>query len=103
MGERVFTDCLATLKGLDWPEWELIVVDNGSTDGSEKLPLKYKLHCKRYVLIKNKKNAGFAPANNQGWEKSRGEYILLLNNDTKVPKDFLSKMVKEWKRIKLLV
>lgn len=101
-GGKVFADCLATLKDLDWSQWELIVIDNGSTDGSEKLPLKYELHCKRYVLIRNKENAGFAPANNQGWEKSRGEYILLLNNDTKVPKDFLSKMVERMERDKTI-
>ncbi|KKR88179.1 MAG: Glycosyl transferase family 2 [Candidatus Woesebacteria bacterium GW2011_GWB1_41_10] len=92
-GGEVFDDCLKTLKNLDYPAWELIVVDNASTDGSEKLPGKYRLPYKRYVLIKNKKNTGFAPANNQGRLKAKGEYILLLNNDTKVPMDFLTKMV----------
>lgn len=87
-GGKVFDNCLKTLKYLDYPRWELIVVDNGSTDGSQLLPRNYK-------LIQNKKNVGFAPANNQGVKVARGEYILLLNNDTKVPKDFLTLMVEK--------
>lgn len=101
-GGKVFTDCLKTLKNLDWPRWELIVVDNGSTDRSEELPRTHKLPCKRYVLIKNKNNVGFAPANNQGWKKAAGEYVLLLNNDTKVPKDFLTKMVGRMEKDKAI-
>lgn len=83
-GGKVFEDCLKTLKNLDYPNWELIVIDNGSTDGTE-----------RYATIRNKTNVGFAPANNQGVKITQGEYILLLNNDTKVPKDFLTKMVEK--------
>lgn len=83
-GGKIFDDCLKTLKYLDYPRWELIVVDNGSTDGTE-----------RYATIKNKFNVGFAPANNQGVKIARGEYILLLNNDTKVPRNFLTLMVEK--------
>lgn len=89
----VFKDCLKTLEKVDYPNWELILVDNGSTDGSELYPKEFKLKAKRFVLVKNKSNLGFAVANNQGWKKAKGDYVLLLNNDTKVPPDFLSKMV----------
>lgn len=82
-GGEVFEDCLASLNKLDYPNWELIVVDNGSSDGTEK-----------YVTVKNKENVGFAVANNQGVKRAKGEYILLLNNDTKVKPDFLTKLVE---------
>lgn len=92
-GGEVFDKCLHSLSKLDYPNWELIVVDNGSTDNSEKLVKQIK----RSVLIQNKKNIGFAEANNQGWRKSDGDYLLLLNNDTKVKPDLLKILVSKMK------
>lgn len=89
-GGEVFENCLKSLTKITYPNWELIVVDNGSSDGSEKLPDKYKI---KHTLIRNNKNIGFAPANNQGVEVAKGKYILLLNNDTIVSSNFLEKMV----------
>lgn len=91
-GGEVFKDCLKSLSKIDYKNWELIVVDNGSTDGSDKLVEsgEWRVGSK---LIHNNKNAGFAKANNQGIEFTKGKYILLLNNDTKVEPDFLSKLV----------
>lgn len=67
---------------------EIFVVDNNSKDGSPEL-----VH-NRYPkvrLIHNKKNAGFAKANNQAVSLSQGEYIHFLNPDTVLPEDFYSK------------
>ncbi|MEK7526500.1 MAG: glycosyltransferase family 2 protein [Patescibacteria group bacterium] len=94
-GGKVFQDCLATLKKITYPNWELILVDNGSNDGSEEYPQKYKLPLKSYHLIKNTTNVGFAPANNQALEKAKGKYVLLLNNDTKVTPEFLQPLVEK--------
>lgn len=73
-------DCLNSIK--ENPpsfEYEVIIVDNASTDGtSEALQENFP----QTRLIVNSKNAGFAAANNIGIKKSRGEYILLLNPDT---------------------
>lgn len=59
--------------------FEIFVVDNGSNDGSIKM---IKNNFPQVHLIANKKNLGFAKANNQAIKKSRGDYILLLNPDT---------------------
>lgn len=85
-GGAIFKACLNSLSKLNYPNWELIVVDNGSVDGSQKLSPNSK-------LIQNKENLGFAKANNQGFKISSGKYILLLNNDTKVNQNFLSLLV----------
>jgi GT2 family glycosyltransferase len=71
--------------------YEMIVVDNGSTDGSvravrEAFPL--------VRLIANTENLGFARANNQGIRASRGQHILLLNSDTLVRPGALAALVR---------
>ena len=77
-------ECLSSLENLTYPNYEILLVDNGSTDNScarfrEKYP--------EITLIENGKNLGFAEGNNCGIAiaQERGaEYILLLNNDTVV-------------------
>ena len=76
-----------TLKKMDT---EIFVVDNGSTDGSvaairEKFP--------RVRLVENQVNLGFARANNQAISLSSGEYLLLLNPDTKVKDEAIPQML----------
>lgn len=93
-GGKVFADCLKSLSKIDYSLWELIVVDNGSTDGSEKIK-KSQITNHKFQIIKNDCNFGFAKANNQGVKLAKGEYVLLLNNDTRVEPDFLTKMVEK--------
>lgn len=94
-GGQVWKDCLVSLSKINYPEWELIVVDNNSTDGSSKYSIDPKYKIVRTKLIKNEQNLGFAPANNQGYEISKGKYILLLNNDTLVDPKLLKVLVKK--------
>lgn len=71
-------------------KFEVIVVDNASTDGSVSM-IKNKFPQVR--LIVNKKNLGYAKANNQGIRIAKGKYILLLNSDTKIINRAIEKMV----------
>lgn len=68
---------------------EIIAVDNNSSDETAKIVEELYPQVK---LIQNKKNLGYAKANNQGIEEAKGEYILLLNPDTQVLEDALSLM-----------
>lgn len=82
--------CLHSVqKALNNIDGEIIVVDNNSVDGSTQL-VKAKFPGVR--LIANKKNAGFSKANNQGIKEAKGKYVLLLNPDTVVEEDTLSKV-----------
>ncbi len=92
-GKSYLKDCLGSLKQLDYPaeKVEIIVVDNNSSDGSAGfLSSNYP----EVKVIKNRKNVGFARANNQAAEIASGEYIAFLNNDTKVDKKWLIELLR---------
>ena len=94
-GGKVFEECLKSLTKVNKPRWELILVDNGSTDESQLLINKIDFPATSVKLIQNKKNVGFAPANNQAYKEAKGKYILLLNNDTKATPNFLEPLVSK--------
>lgn len=70
---------------------EVIVCDNGSSDGSVEM---IRTEFPRVILIENRKNLGFAAGNNPGIRRAKGRYVLLLNTDTEVPKDTLRVMLR---------
>ena len=73
--------------------WEVVVVDNASTDGSDKMLQAYqKEHGDQVQLMLNSRNLGFGRANNQGVTNSRGDYIFLLNSDTEILDNAITKM-----------
>ena len=73
-------DCLnSVIEQTKKVEYEIVVVDNNSTDGSA---LMVRNNFKQVVLIANTDNRGFAAANNQAMKVAKGRYVLLLNSDT---------------------
>ncbi|MBI3576855.1 glycosyltransferase family 2 protein [Candidatus Gottesmanbacteria bacterium] len=80
----ILKDCLVSLFAAKTTKdsWEIIVVDNASSDGSPEMITN---EFPDVMLLPQKKNAGFSVGNNLGMRKSKGEYILLLNSDTQVP------------------
>jgi GT2 family glycosyltransferase len=85
--------CLASLRRLIYPACQVVVVDNGSSDGStEAIRAKYS----DIPLIETGGNLGYAGGNNVGlsWAIEQGaNYALLLNNDTEVAPDFVNELV----------
>jgi GT2 family glycosyltransferase len=86
-GKHFLEDCLRSVWEQSFTDFEVIVVDNGSSDGSVEW---IRDACAdRVTLIENKANLGFAEGNNQAIRVSRGAYMVLVNNDTVLHKDFL--------------
>ena len=73
-------------------DFELIIVDNGSTDGT--VSYLNSLEDKRIEVILNNENRGFAKGNNQGAKKASGETLVFLNNDTEATKNWLPPLKK---------
>lgn len=85
-GEKYLPDCLASLSAQTFRDFEVIVVDNGSTDGSLGLLEKDFPWVKVIAL---RENAGFARGNNMGFKASSSEFFATLNNDTIVEPGWL--------------
>jgi len=87
----ILRHCLRTIyeqtRGI---EFEVIVVDNASIDGSAEM---VRQDFPQAILQVNRTNAGYAAANNQGMKASRGRYILVLNSDTLILDRAIEKMV----------
>ncbi len=95
-------DCLRSIEKIktDGINLEVVIVDNGSTDGSVDLIKKFfdsKSNKLMLTLLENKENLGYAEGNNTGIRhalKNGADYVCLLNNDTRVDPGFLRELIK---------
>lgn len=93
-GIKYLGECLESIYEQDYKDYELIIIDNASTDDS----YQWLKQDKKVVFIQLDKNYGFSYAVNKGIRLAKGEYVLLLNNDTKLCKDFLSEALQAIER-----
>jgi GT2 family glycosyltransferase len=82
--------CLLSLQRQNGVSFEIIVVDNGSTDGSAELAEQEF----GVLVIRNGENRGFCAANNQGIAVAKGEFVALLNNDAEADPDWLAALLR---------
>lgn len=87
-------DCLESIYSVkNSIDFEVIVVDNGSSDDTPALMAQQRQLRHNFSYFRQEKNLGFSGGVNQGISHSRGKYILILNNDTKVSDYWLDKLV----------
>ncbi|HEX3568968.1 MAG TPA: glycosyltransferase family 2 protein [Candidatus Saccharimonadales bacterium] len=84
--------CLEHLRKLDYPNYEIIVVDNGSRAEQKK----YLSKVKDIVYVDNPTNRGFTGGHIDGFAKASGEFVVLLNNDAVMQKDYLKLALKSF-------
>lgn len=87
-------DCLRSLRGVDWPATDVLVVDNLSQDNT---PALVRAEFPEVQVLENGANLGYADGNNAGLRVALHhgyDYALLLNNDTEVAPDFITRLVE---------
>lgn len=90
--KNITQNCLESIEKAQWRDnYEIIVIDNNSKDGSVEM-----IHNRfpKVKLIENKENKLFAIANNQGARVAKGKYLLLLNSDTLIYEDNIQRMIE---------
>ena len=90
-GKAHLPDCLESLKAQTFNDFETILVDNGSSDGSLEFVDKHYPWVKTVALPANR---GFAGGNNAGYLHASGDYIITLNNDTEAEPTWLEELVR---------
>jgi len=86
-------NCVDSVFKSTYPNFEVIIVDNLSTDNSH---IRCKEKFKKIQLIENKKNLGYCEGNNMGIKSVNGEFILILNPDTIVEPDWLNELFRAY-------
>ena len=94
-GEKDIYVFLESLMEQSYRNFELIIVDNDSTDQSISIAKNFKLKFKRMRILKLNQNFGFALGNNKGLEESRGELICTVNIDTRLDENWLKTLVED--------
>jgi GT2 family glycosyltransferase len=81
-GENYLQRCLSSVLNTKYSNFEVIFVDNASTDSSLNIVEKAFGNDKRLRIFKSNQNLGFSAGNNFGFRQAKGDYIVFLNNDT---------------------
>jgi GT2 family glycosyltransferase len=100
-GKKYLKKCIDAALKQSYRDFELIVVENGSADDSTayiKKTYAKALQGTQLRLLVNDKNYGFAEGNNIGYRQAKGRFVVLLNNDTIVERDWLQELVSKAKK-----
>lgn len=89
-GLGLVCECLESLRQQTWRDFEVIVSDDGSTDGTAAHLAR---HFPEAIVVRSEENQGFVAAANRGIERTRGEWIFLLNNDVTLARDCLEHLM----------
>jgi len=92
----IINECLDSVFSQDYRDYETMVIDNNSSDGTNEF---IKKNYPQVTLLNNDQNVGFCRANNQGIEIAQGEFILTLNSDVVLENSFLTELINASKNL----
>lgn len=90
--EKYVVNCLKSIVNQDYADFELIIVDDGSTDDSVKVIKDYLSHESVKWELNQKENGGQSSTRNAGLKKANGEYVVFIDSDDVISSDFLLKL-----------
>lgn len=99
--EKYISKCIDSLLKQNSLEYEVILVDDGSTDGSGKICKEYAKKYEHIIKYYYKTNGGLSSARNYGLDRSKGQYVLFFDGDDYLDKDTLDKVIVEIENNKL--
>src|SRR3989344_1727361 len=94
---NILRDCLESFRHIDYPNYELILVDNASTDKSLKVAKKILGKNPKFKIIKNPVNM-YSQGLDLGFSAARGEYIAYFNNDLAIEKRYFHKLIEAFNK-----
>lgn len=92
-GKKYLPYCLDAIGKQTFKDFSLLILDNGSTDGTMEFLKNFKFQIANYKIVFNDKNAGFAAGHNKALHMSDSEYVLVLNQDIILEPNFLEVIV----------
>jgi len=96
--EKYLKKCIDSILAQTYPEWELVLVDNGSTDESMEICRTYAAKDVRITAFHQYRNRGVSVARNLGMERCSGQFITFIDADDWVREDYLEKLVRLQKK-----
>lgn len=89
--EKYFEECLSSIKAQTFSDFEVLLIDDGSTDSSREIAQSYANKDSRFILLNNK-HIGYPACKNLGLDKAKGEYICFIDSDDFVEKFHLENL-----------
>jgi glycosyltransferase involved in cell wall biosynthesis len=90
--EQYLKECIESILAQTWKNFEVILVDDGSTDSSGKICDEYSQK-KEFISVIHKKNGGLSSARNAGIDVAQGDYLAFIDSDDVVHPRYLSELV----------
>jgi GT2 family glycosyltransferase len=90
-GEKFIEDCLKSVCKQIYKNLEIIVIDNNSSDRTVEIAENFKRNDSRIEIVRNLANLEFTGGNNMGMNRSKGKFVLCINQDIELNEDFLKK------------